>query len=122
MLPRAITPGIKTYIMKSRITIEIDYDNGNEPVIQIISRNSDDLRDGLIKSFYQKLQGSSWCKIVFKQDVLDESVLTTGGFVEGFKRIFITPIPETELKKEAEIMLEQHRVREVFDQQNLQKA
>lgn len=101
--------------MKSRITIEVDFDNGNQPVIQILSRNSDDIRDNLIKSFYQKLQGSSWCKIVFMQDVLDEQMVTVGGYVEGFKRIFITPIPESELKKEADIMLEQHRVREVFD-------
>lgn len=101
--------------MKSRITIEVDFDNGNEPVIQIISRNSDDVRDNLIKSFYQKLQGSSWCKIVFKQDVLDEQMVTVGGYVEGFKRIYITPIPESELKTEAAIMLEQHRVRESYD-------
>ena len=100
--------------MKSRITVEIDYDNNNQPVIQILYRNSDDVRDGLIKSFYQKLGGSSWCKIVFRQDVLDETVATTGGFVEGFKRIFITPIPNSELKAEAKIMAEQDRLNEVY--------
>ncbi|HRP33531.1 MAG TPA: hypothetical protein PKV73_16665 [Agriterribacter sp.] len=89
--------------MKSRITIEVDFENGNEPVIQIISRNSDDIRDNLIKAFYQKLGSSSWCKIHFVQDVLDEHIAST----EGFKRIFITPIPQENLKKEAEIMLEQ---------------
>lgn len=93
--------------MKSRITIEVDFENGNEPTIQIISRNSDDIRDNLIKAFYQKLGSSSWCKIQFVQDVLDEQVASTDGFIEGFKRIFITPIPQEHLKKEAEIMLEQ---------------
>lgn len=34
-----------------------------------------------------------------------------------FKRIHITPIPETELRKEAEIMLEQARVRDEYDKQ-----
>lgn len=98
--------------MKSRITIEVDFENGNEPVIQILSRNSDDIRDNLIKAFYQKLGNSSWCKIQFVQDVLDEQVINQDGFIEGFKRIFITPIPQENLKKEAEIMLEQFRMDE----------
>lgn len=96
--------------MKSRITVEVDYDNNNQPVIQILSRNSDDVRDGLIKAFYQKLGSSSWCKIEFKQDIQDSTMVTEGGFFEGFKRILITPIQEKDLKKEAEIMLEQDRV------------
>lgn len=97
--------------MKSRITIEVDFDNRNEPVIQIISRKSDDVRDNLIQAFYQKLGGgSSWCKIVFKQDVLDETIVGNGGFIEGFKRILITPIPQGDLEQEAHIMLEQDRL------------
>lgn len=91
--------------MKSRITIEVDFDNGNEPVIQILSRNSDDIRDNLIKSFYQKLQSSSWCKIVFRQDHQDVLIPEN-----GFKRIYITPIPQEKLKEQADIMLEQHRL------------
>jgi len=102
--------------MKSRITIEVDFENGNEPTIQIISRNSDDIRDNLIKAFYQKLGGSSWCKIRFVQDIPDETQVTNMGFVEGFKRIFITPIPDEQLKDEAEIMLEQNRVHELWKQ------
>lgn len=50
--------------MKSRITIEIDYSNGNEPVIQILRRKSDDVRDGMIQSFIQALgHASVWCRI-----------------------------------------------------------
>lgn len=95
--------------MKSRITIEVDFDNGNEPTIQILSKNSEDVRDNLIKSFYQKLGSSSWCKIVFSQHHFDPI------FPEhDFKRIFITPIAEQDLKKEAEIMLEQVRVSEAW--------
>jgi hypothetical protein len=106
--------------MKSRITVEIDYNNNNQPVIQILSRNSDDVRDGLIKSFYQALQGSSWCKIRFVQDEPDES--SFAGTIEGFKRIFITPIPEDDLKKEAEIMLEQYRLNTAFRALNSESA
>lgn len=82
----------------------MDYNNYNEPVIQIVSRSSDDVRDNLIKAFYQRLGSSSWCKIVFAQDVVNHD----NG--EGFKRIIITPIPDSKLKEEAEIMLEQVRV------------
>ena len=52
--------------MKSRITIEVDFENGNMPVIQVLQQNSDDVRDNLIKSFLQSLQHSSrWCKIQY---------------------------------------------------------
>lgn len=91
--------------MKSKITIEVDYENGNQPVIQIISKHSDDLRDNLIKAFYQALGGSSWCKIEFRQDEMDPEQPE-----RNIKRIFITPIPDRDLKKEADIMLEQHRL------------
>lgn len=47
--------------MKSRISIEVDFDNNNSPVIQILSQDSDDVRDRLIKSFLQST--SRWCII-----------------------------------------------------------
>ena len=94
--------------MKSKITIEVDFENGNLPVIQILSKDSDDVRDRLIQSFYQTLRGGSWCKIEFRQDVMDQDP------ERAFKRIFISPIPELDLKKEAEIMLEQHKLNEEY--------
>lgn len=109
-----LRPALKHTNMKSRITIEVDFENGNEPVIQIISRNSDDVRDSLIKSFYQKLGSSSWCRIQFVQDIPDDMYLTKDGFTEGFKRIYITPIPEVGLKEQADVMLEQHRLNEEY--------
>lgn len=90
--------------MKSRITIDVDFENGNQPIIQIVSKKSDDVRDNLIQSFYQTLRGSSWCNIKFVQDIMDEDP------ERAFKRIYITPIPEDNLKEQAEIMLEQHRL------------
>lgn len=52
--------------MKSRITIEVNFDEGNLPVIQILSQHSDDVRDKLISSFLQSLQHTSrWCKIIY---------------------------------------------------------
>jgi hypothetical protein len=53
--------------MKSRITIEIDFDAGNLPVIQVLNQSSDDVRDNLISSFLQSLQHTSrWCRIEYK--------------------------------------------------------
>jgi hypothetical protein len=54
---RAITPADKTYNMKSRITIEVDFDNGNVPVIIIQEKFSDDIRDKLLFSFLEKGKG-----------------------------------------------------------------
>lgn len=74
--------------MKSRISIEVDYDNGREPVIQILSRDSDDLRDGLIKSFLQSFGAeSNRCSIEW---------LHHG---EDFKRIYIRAIPPEKINK-----------------------
>lgn len=52
--------------MKSRITVEVDFSNGNLPIIQILSRSSDDVRDNLIKNFLQNLDHTSrWCRIEY---------------------------------------------------------
>lgn len=52
--------------MKSRITIEVNFDESNTPVIQVLSQSSDDVRDKLIQSFLQSLQHTSrWCKIIY---------------------------------------------------------
>jgi hypothetical protein len=83
--------------MKSRISIEIDYDKNNEPVIQIIKRKSDDVRDGLIQAFLQKLQGdSSWCKIQWVNTNLDPN--------DEFQTIRIWAIPPSELKVQSLLM------------------
>ena len=52
--------------MKSRITIEVNFEDGNLPVIQISQMQSDDVRDRLIQNFLQSLQHTSrWCKIIY---------------------------------------------------------
>lgn len=84
--------------MKSRITIEVDFENKNLPVIQILSRQSDDVRDGLIKSFLQSLQHTSrWAKFLYK-----------GGYDESDQqqthRWFISPLTPQELSNELDLM------------------
>lgn len=53
--------------MKSRITIEVDFDNGNLPILQILQRSSDDVRDNLLQQFIQSLHHTSrWCRISYE--------------------------------------------------------
>lgn len=87
--------------MKSRITIEVDFDNGNTPVIQILQYpDSNDVRDALIRHFTQQLGGSSWCQIKWKEGLSD------------YNRIHISPISPLQLKEHAEVMIEQYHVHE----------
>lgn len=70
--------------MKSRITIEVDFDNGNKPVILAKLEQSDDVRDKLIQNFTEILGGqSSWCKTMFIGDgVLRISPISTNELAE----------------------------------------
>lgn len=101
--------------MKSRISIEVDFENGNEPVIQILKAPSaipddlvdNDVRDKLISYFTQQLGGSSWCQIKWN------------GVINGFDRIQIRAIPPGKLKEQAEIMLEQYKQNEAWLERHL---
>lgn len=91
--------------MKSRITIEVDFENGNQPVIQILQhRNSDDVRDKLLSHFLQQFGGSSWCQIKWLDRPSPE-----------INSIQILPIQEKDLKAHAKIMAEQNAVQEKFE-------
>jgi hypothetical protein len=79
--------------MLSRITIEVDFDKNNLPIIQILQSSSDDVRDKLVAAFCQSLQHTStWCKIQF-----------TGG-TDIVNRWQITPITPQELPEEIKLM------------------
>jgi hypothetical protein len=88
--------------MKSRITIEVDFDNGNQPIIQILKTNSDDVRDKLVQSFTEQVGCSSWLQIKW-----------VGGCTSAepnspmFERIHISPIKPENLKEQGEIMIKQ---------------
>jgi len=84
--------------MKSRITIEVDFDNG-QPYIKIAEdRNSDDVRDKLITFFRQRLgHTSSWCAVQF----FDQSEV-------GNQLIWrIRPITPEMMERESETMVAQ---------------
>lgn len=86
--------------MRSRITIEVDFENQNKPIVQIIQEDSDDVRDKLLSSFLQSLGHTSrWVKIEYKGE------LPQNEFVAPYKRIWqLSPITIHELKREKALM------------------
>jgi hypothetical protein len=71
---------LKYINMKSRITIEFDFADGNTPVIQILARTSDDVRDKLVNLFLQHLNNDKEepCSISFKGEYHDETNARVG--------------------------------------------
>lgn len=94
--------------MESRITIEIDFENNNQPYIKIIqAKRSDDVRDKLLSHFLELLGGSSWCHIKWENSVAENE---PAFFASQFKnRIHITPIKKEDFKAQAKLMLEQDK-------------
>lgn len=78
--------------MESRITVEINFDEQNRPVIQVLARQSDDTRDKILKAFLESLGGdSNWLNISLVQHHDDIQA--------PFKRYFIRAITPEELKE-----------------------
>ncbi len=82
--------------MRSRITIEVDFDNGNDPVIKIeCNKDSSDVRDKLLKQFIENFQHqSNWATIAFS-------------YVPNYPDIIlgiIRPVRSNELHEEAKEM------------------
>lgn len=83
--------------MRSKISIEIDFENGNQPVIEILSRQSDDTRDKILRNFIQSLGHSTrWCTINYIGQHSD------GG--ESTHRWHIIPVKKEDIIKEMELM------------------
>lgn len=91
--------------MTSRITIEVDFDNG-QPYIKIVNdTTSDDVRDKLIKFFTERLQHtSSWCKITHAYDT---GMSTPEGRHAKLVAWRIDPITPAQMADEAKAMQEQ---------------
>ena len=84
--------------MRSRITVEIDFENGNRPVIQVHERDSDDVRDRLISAVFEKLgHHSRWFRAEFKHNSMNE---------EGPGDIWhLIPIHPSEYEEEIKLMI-----------------
>lgn len=60
--------------MESKISIELDFEQGNLPVIQVLHKTSDDVRDGIVGNFIQHLDHTSisrWLKIEYVYKRID---------------------------------------------------
>lgn len=84
--------------MKSRISIEVDFENNRESIIQIERETSSDTRDKLVSDFLQSLQHTSrWATITFvgSRDKFPD------GSCDTWK---ITPLTPQQLESEIKLM------------------
>lgn len=81
--------------MKSRITIEVDFENDNISVIQVLRANStEDTRDSLIHNFFERQREVfRWCRLEYRGETLG-----------GGSRYFIIPLTAKELPHELNLM------------------
>lgn len=85
---------LNTYKMKSKITIEVDFENQGKPYIQVYSEKSDDVRDKAIEAFITQLSyTSNWAELVFKSTDKPGTCIF---------RVY--PIPPTDLETQAKQM------------------
>ncbi len=84
--------------MRSRITAEIDFSNGNRPVIQVHERESDDVRDKLVSSIFETLgHHSRWFRAEFQHNTMNE---------EGPGSIWhLVPVSPDEYEQEIKLMI-----------------
>lgn len=81
--------------MESRITIEINFDEQNRPVLQIVARKSDDTRDRILHAFLESLgENGNWLHISLVESTDDYTR----------KRYLVRAITPTELKEEYKII------------------
>lgn len=90
--------------MKSRITIEVNSDENNLPVLQVLQQNSDDVRDKLLSSFLLSLQHTSrWCRIEYIGNFGVADMIKNNPVSEVHKW-HIIPIRPSELPEEIKLM------------------
>lgn len=84
--------------MLSRITIEINFDEGNLPIIQVINQQSDDVRDKLLTNFLQSVGHTSrWCRLLYMGNISGLEHFPTNKW-------HIVPITPKDLKEEIDLM------------------
>lgn len=62
--------------MESRIRVAVDFDNGNQPVLHIAKKSSEDVRDDLLSAFIESFPSwaNRWAKVIYKGEDLSEGV------------------------------------------------
>lgn len=81
--------------MESKIRISVDFENGNQPFIELIKAKSDDVRDNLVAAFLESFPNHNrWSKIVYAGQTRED----------GPQHYKIVPIPQEELAEEMKLM------------------
>lgn len=62
--------------MESRIRVAVDFENGNQPVLHIAKKGSEDVRDDLLGAFIESFQSwnNRWAKVIYKGEDLSQGV------------------------------------------------
>jgi len=81
--------------MESKISISVDFQNSNRPVIRIFQKQSDDVRDSLVNNFINHLDHTSISRWVRLEYLGEKS---------GGHSWQLVPITTNELKQEAELI------------------
>jgi hypothetical protein len=92
--------------MESRIQISVDFENKNRPVIKILQKESDDVRDSLVHNFINHLDHTSisrWVRLEYM------------GEFSGSHSWQLVPITSEELPAEVELMQAMIRTKEAVD-------
>lgn len=92
--------------MKSSIKIDVDFEHGNQPVIIVkLYENSEDIRDRLLKTFFQNLEGSRYCKLLVTSGYVDMS-----NGAENNSTWYLTPIKGPDLVKTAKEIMDDYHI------------
>lgn len=86
--------------MESRIRIAVDFQNGNQPVLHIAKKRSEDVRDELLQSFLESFPSgvNRWAKIVYIGE--DDKQ----GSDERATHYHVAPISREDLQEEMKLM------------------
>jgi hypothetical protein len=81
--------------MESKIRVTVDFNRNNAPVIEIVRKNSEDVRDHLVCDFLEKFQSHNrWAKVVYMGEDQQARIL----------HYHIIPISMDELRDEIVLM------------------
>lgn len=93
--------------MKSRITVEIDFENNNKPIIKIAPWTSEDVRDSLVVNLKERVAKSS----VLTAKFLDAKLRPDGSCVQD---IILTPLDLEDIPAVISSLKDTHEYRDLY--------
>jgi len=86
--------------MESRIRVTVDFENGNQPVLHIAKKSSEDVRDDLLGAFIHSFPSwnNRWAKVIYIGEDLSQGV--SGQTLH----YHIIPLSQKDLEAEMKLM------------------